>query len=174
MRLSTQGRFAVCALVDVALREPLGPVSLAAISARQHISLSYLEQMFGKLRQQGLVQSTRGPTGGYCLGRAANAISVADIIDALESKQLEARADHHLQDAPAMPDMTKDLWDALNSKMRDHLQSVTLRALADKQCAKGVQICERPAAMRGIFALRKKKPLKRKAPNSVFALAECA
>jgi Rrf2 family iron-sulfur cluster assembly transcriptional regulator len=173
MRLSTKSRFAVCAMVDVALREQLGPVSLAAVGVRQQISLSYLEQMFSKLRRQGLVKSTRGPGGGYGLGRAASAISVADIIDAVESKRLDASTDQHLQGAPAMPDMTKDLWDGLNSKMRDHLQSITLRALADEQCAKGMQISPRPAAMRGIFVPRKEKTPKGKVPNSVFALAGC-
>lgn len=91
-------------MIDVALHEQLGPVSLATISVRQKISLSYLEQMFSKLRRQGLVKSTRGPGGGYGLGRAANAISVADIIDAVESKRLDARTDQHLQGALAMPD----------------------------------------------------------------------
>lgn len=170
MCLSIKGRFAVSAMIDVALREQWGSVSLAAISVRHQISLSYLEQMFSKLRKQGLVESTRGPCGGYCLGRAANAISVADIIDAVESKRPHASTDKHLQGAP---DMTKDLWDALSSKMRDHLQSITLRALADEQGTKGVQISPRPAAMRGIFAPRKEKTPKRKVPNSVFALAGC-
>ena len=173
MRLSIKSRFAVGAMIGLALREQLEPVSLAAISVRQKISLSYLEQMFSKLRQQGLVQSTRGPGGGYCLGRAAKAISVADIIDAVESKRPDASTDQHLQGTSTMTDMTKDLWDALNSKMRDHLQSFTLRALADEQRAKGVQISHRPAAMRGIFAPPKEKAPKLKVLNSVFALAGC-
>ena len=173
MRLSIKSRFAVGAMIGLALREQLEPVSLAAISVRQKISLSYLEQMFSKLRQQGLVQSTRGLGDGYCLGRAAKAISVADIIDAVESKRPDASTDQHLQGTSTMTDMTKDLWDALNSKMRDHLQSFTLRALADEQRAKGVQISHLPAAMRGIFAPRKEKTPKLKVPNSVFALAGC-
>lgn len=144
MRLSIKGRFAVSAMIDMALREQPEPVSLAAISVRHQIALSYLEQMFSKLRKQCLVESTRGPGGGYCLGRAANAISVADIIDAVESKRPEGSMDQHLQGAPAMPDMRKDLWDALRSKMRDLLQSVMLHT-------------------------RKRCP--RSAPNSVFALA---
>ncbi len=148
MRLSTKGRFAVCAMIDVAL-------------------------MFSKLRRQGLVESTRGPGGGYSLGRAAKAITVADIIDAVESNQPHTSTDKHIQGAPTMPDMTKDLWDALNSKMRDYLQSITLRALAGEQCAKGMQISPRPAAMRGIFVPRKEKTPKGKVPNSVFALAGC-
>ncbi|MDZ4125953.1 MAG: Rrf2 family transcriptional regulator, partial [Hydrogenophaga sp.] len=69
MRLTTKGRFAVTAMIDLALRQNIGPVTLAAISQRQQISLSYLEQLFGKLRHHELVESTRGPGGGYTLGR---------------------------------------------------------------------------------------------------------
>ncbi|HSQ70796.1 MAG TPA: Rrf2 family transcriptional regulator, partial [Rubrivivax sp.] len=84
MRMSTKGRFAVNALIDLALREPAGPVALAAICARQQISLSYLEQLFSRLRKNGLVESTRGPGGGYTLGRSAAEISVADIVSAVD------------------------------------------------------------------------------------------
>lgn len=80
MRLTTKGRFAVTAMIDLALRQASGPVTLAAISQRQQISLSYLEQLFGKLRRNDLVESTRGPGGGYTLSRPAQQISVADII----------------------------------------------------------------------------------------------
>lgn len=80
MRLTTKGRFAVTAMIDLGLRQAAGPVTLAAISQRQQISLSYLEQLFGKLRRNGLVESTRGPGGGYTLGRPAEEITVADII----------------------------------------------------------------------------------------------
>ncbi|HNL43129.1 MAG TPA: Rrf2 family transcriptional regulator, partial [Ottowia sp.] len=80
MRLTTKGRFAVTAMIDLALRQDSGPVTLAAISQRQRISLSYLEQLFGKLRRHELVESTRGPGGGYSLGRKADDITVADII----------------------------------------------------------------------------------------------
>ena len=85
MRLSTKSRFAVTAMIDMGLRQHQGPVSLAAISQRQHISISYLEQIFSKMRQHGLVESTRGPGGGYTLNRDANLISVADIIYAVNS-----------------------------------------------------------------------------------------
>ena len=84
MRLTTKGRFAVTAMIDLALREHSGPVALAAISPRQQISLSYLEQLFGKLRRHELVESTRGPGGGYSLGRKAEEITVADIIVAVD------------------------------------------------------------------------------------------
>ena len=84
MRLTTKGRFAVTAMIDLALRENTGPVALAAISARQQISLSYLEQLFGKLRRHELVESTRGPGGGYSLARKSAEITVADIIVAVD------------------------------------------------------------------------------------------
>ena len=80
MRLTTKGRFAVTAMIDLALRMGAGPVTLAAISQRQRISLSYLEQLFGKLRRNKLVESTRGPGGGYMLARKAADITIADIV----------------------------------------------------------------------------------------------
>ena len=84
MRLTTKGRFAVTAMVDLALRQNRGPVTLAAISDRQHISLSYLEQLFGKLRRAKLVSSVRGPGGGYNLAQPAPAITVASIVSAVD------------------------------------------------------------------------------------------
>ena len=84
MRLTTKGRFAVTAMLDLALREHAGPVTLAGISEREHISLSYLEQLFGKLRRKGLVESTRGPGGGYTLGKPAAEITITDIITSVD------------------------------------------------------------------------------------------
>ena len=91
MRLTTKGRFAVTAMIDLALRQDTGPVTLAAISQRQGISLSYLEQLFGKLRRNYLVESTRGPGGGYSLGRKAVDITVADIITSVDEPTAAAR-----------------------------------------------------------------------------------
>src|SRR5438105_8282764 len=82
MRLTTKGRFAVTAMIDVAMHNGEGPVTLAGVAERQKISLSYLEQLFGKLRRAGLVDSVRGPGGGYNLARASEGASVADIISA--------------------------------------------------------------------------------------------
>ena len=84
MRLTTKGRFAVTAMIDLALRQDKGPVTLAGISQRQDISLSYLEQLFGKLRRHEIVESVRGPGGGYTLARKAQKITVADIIIAVD------------------------------------------------------------------------------------------
>ena len=84
MRLTTKGRYAVTAMLDLALHEAAGPVSLAEIAARQELSLSYLEQLFRQMRKRGLVQSTRGPGGGYRLGKPASEVAVADVIDAVD------------------------------------------------------------------------------------------
>src|SRR5256714_9707695 len=84
MRLTTKGRFAVTAMVDLAMRQNRGPVTLAAISERQHISLSYLEQLFGKLRRAKLVSSVRGPGGGYNLAQTAQAITLASIVSPVD------------------------------------------------------------------------------------------
>ena len=88
MRLTTKGRFAVTAMIDLALRMGAGPVTLAAISQRQRISLSYLEQLFGKLRRNKLVESTRGPGGGYMLARKAADITIADIVLAVTNSSM--------------------------------------------------------------------------------------
>ncbi|RTL53071.1 MAG: Rrf2 family transcriptional regulator [Rhodocyclaceae bacterium] len=127
MRLTTKGRFAVTAMIDLALRQHEGPVTLAGISERQHISLSYLEQLFGKLRRSKLVSSVRGPGGGYCLARDADAISIADIIRAvdevLDATSCGGKADC---DGDQKPCMTHKLWTTLNEKMYEYLGSVSL------------------------------------------------
>lgn len=168
MRLSTKGRFAVTAMIDVALREKLGPVPLSDISVRQQISLSYLEQMFSKLRQQGLVRSTRGPGGGYTLGHRTDAITVADIICAVEDTAPEVKP----AEASGSKDMAQDLWDSMNAKVFEFMQSVTLRSLVLEQLAKGVKIEQKTASNRGVFKKPVHAPLRTSAPNSVFALGQ--
>ncbi|MFT3665306.1 Fe-S cluster assembly transcription factor [Piscinibacter sp.] len=171
MRLTTKGRFAVTAMIDLALREHTGPVALAAISGRQQISLSYLEQLFGKLRRHELVESTRGPGGGYSLGRKAEEITVADIIVAVD-EPLDATGCGGKGDCMGEESgkcMTHDLWAGLNAKMIEFLDSVTLKKLVDEQIAKGVSIEEHPVK-RAISSQPVVKPIKVTAPNSVFAL----
>jgi Rrf2 family transcriptional regulator, iron-sulfur cluster assembly transcription factor len=173
MRLTTKGRFAVTAMIDLALREQAGPVALAAISARQQISLSYLEQLFGKLRRHALVESTRGPGGGYSLGRAAAEISVADIIVAVD-EPLDATGcagKENCMGEDAGRCMTHDLWASLNAKMIEYLNSVSLRNLVDEQLAKGVSV-EAHHVKRAISTQPVVKPIKITAPNSVFALGD--
>jgi Rrf2 family iron-sulfur cluster assembly transcriptional regulator len=171
MRLTTKGRFAVTAMVDLAMRQTRGPVTLAAISERQHISLSYLEQLFGKLRRHELVESTRGPGGGYSLGRPAAEITVADIIVAVD-EPIDATGCAGKENC--MGDdggrcMTHDLWTSLNAKMIEFLDSISLKKLVDEQLAKGISIAEAPVK-RAISSQPVVKPIKVTAPNSVFAL----
>jgi Rrf2 family iron-sulfur cluster assembly transcriptional regulator len=171
MRLTTKGRFAVTAMIDLALREHSGPVALAAISARQQISLSYLEQLFGKLRRHELVESTRGPGGGYSLGRKAEDITVADIIVAVD-EAIDATGCSGSENC--MGDdtgrcMTHDLWSSLNAKMLEYLNSISLKSLVDDQLARGVSVEEVPVK-RAISTQPVVKPIKVTGPNSVFAL----
>ena len=133
MRLTTKGRFAVTAMIDLALREHAGPVTLAGISGRQSISLSYLEQLFGKLRRHELVESMRGPGGGYSLARRMSDISVADIIHAVD-EPLDATQCGGKQNC--LDDhrcLTHDLWSSLNRQMIDYLDSVSLHDLVSQQ-----------------------------------------
>lgn len=132
MRLTTKGRFAVTAMIDLAMRQQNGPVTLAGISERQNISLSYLEQLFGKLRRHQLVSSVRGPGGGYCLARPMDTVSVADIIIAvdepLDTTNCGGKENCHGEEKRCM---THDLWTNLNRKMFEYLESVSLGALVD-------------------------------------------
>ena len=168
MRLSTKSRFAVTAMIDVALREDRGPVSLSAISERHQISLSYLEQLFSKLRQHHLVESTRGPGGGYSLARNAEKITMADIVSAVDfSADSEDNGSSEANNW-----MSSELWASLNEKMLAHLQSISLRQLVSEQRAKGVTVEPAPSVVkRGVFAKPKSQPVKSNVPNSVFALA---
>ena len=171
MRLTTKGRFAVTAMIDLALRQNNGPVTLAAISQRQQISLSYLEQLFGKLRRHELVESTRGPGGGYTLARKAGDITVADIIvsvdEPIDATQCGGK-ENCLGEAGRC--MTHELWAALNEKMVDFLDSVSLQKLVDDQLAKGLVVESAPLIKRAISSNPVLKPIRINAPNSVFAL----
>lgn len=139
MRLTTKGRFAVTAMLDLALQHGGGPVTLAGVSQRQNISLSYLEQLFGRLRRHTLVDSVRGPGGGYTIARDLDKVSVADIITAvdepLDATQCGGRQ-NCLDDRRCM---THDLWSTLNEKMYEYLDSVKLSDLVVKQRASEAQ-----------------------------------
>ncbi len=136
MRLTTKGRFAVTAMLDLAMHHGHGPVTLAAISKRQGISLSYLEQLFGKLRRRALVESVRGPGGGYTIARHPEKMSVADIIVAvdepLDATQCGGKENCHDEKRC----MTHDLWAKLNDKMYEYLESVKLADLVAQQKAR--------------------------------------
>ncbi|MDN0081525.1 Fe-S cluster assembly transcriptional regulator IscR [Crenobacter sp. SG2305] len=143
MRLTTKGRFAVTAMLDLALRESNGPVTLAGISERQSISLSYLEQLFGKLRRAGLVESVRGPGGGYTLAKDAEAISVADIIVAVD-EPVDATQCGGRENCLGTNQrcMTHDLWTSLNTTIFDYLSKVSLASLVNSQRTKDVNVLQ--------------------------------
>jgi len=133
MRLTTKGRFAVTAMIDLAMLHGNGPVTLNAISQRQKISLSYLEQLFAKLRRRALVDSVRGPGGGYCLAKDMGQISVADIVLAVDEPidATQCRGKENCHDDKKCS--THDLWANLNKLILDYLGAVTLKQLVDDQ-----------------------------------------
>jgi Rrf2 family transcriptional regulator, iron-sulfur cluster assembly transcription factor len=141
MRLTTKGRFAVTAMADLAMRNGHGPVTLASISERQKISLSYLEQLFGKLRRHNIVVALRGPGGGYSLARPGAQISVADIIvavdESVDSTRCGGRA-NCLDDNKQC--MTHDLWAGLNETVNHYLAGVSLQQIIEGQLKPGPEV----------------------------------
>jgi len=129
MRLTTRGRYAVTAMLDLAIHGDKGPISLADISDRQEISLSYLEQLFAKLRQQELVSSVRGPGGGYRLSRCSDDINVAEIIDAvnesIDATSCNGKGNCHKGDIC----LTHHLWGDLSRQIHRFLSGITLDSL---------------------------------------------
>ena len=129
MRISTKGRYAITAMLDLALNAKDGhKVTLADISEFQGISLSYLEQLFARLRQAKLVQGTRGPGGGYRLARPANEISITDIVVSVDDKFGQAAP---LNQIDIRHQRTQELWDILSNQIQEYLSSVTLEALVE-------------------------------------------
>jgi Rrf2 family iron-sulfur cluster assembly transcriptional regulator len=132
MRLTTKGRFAVTAMVDLATRGGSAPVTLAGISERQKISLSYLEQLFGKLRRHNIVESVRGPGGGYYLARPGAQISISEIVSAVDEPMDATNCDKKGDCVDGKPCSTHELWYGLNEVLHDYLSAVNLQQLADK------------------------------------------
>ena len=133
MRLTTKGRFAVTAMLDLAMHAQQGAVTLTAISERQQISLSYLEQLFAKLRRANLVASIRGPGGGYVLAASADEINIAQIIaaaeDCLDASQCSSKGNCH----QGTPCLTHDLWESLNQTIHQYLSIVTLQSVLNRR-----------------------------------------
>jgi Rrf2 family iron-sulfur cluster assembly transcriptional regulator len=136
MRLTTKGRFAVTAMLDLAMHGGKRPVTLAGISQRQSISLSYLEQLFGRLRRHTLVESVRGPGGGYTLARSLDKMSVADIIKAVDEPLDATQCGGKENCKDEQRCMTHDLWATLNDKMYEYLHSVKLSDLVAQQASR--------------------------------------
>ncbi|MEI8644204.1 Fe-S cluster assembly transcriptional regulator IscR [Pseudoalteromonas sp. Hal040] len=139
MKLTSKGRYAVTAMLDVALHTNVGAVPLADISERQEISLSYLEQLFARLRKNGLVTSVRGPGGGYLLGREASEISVGDVINAVD-ESVDATRCHNATGGcqSGMRCLTHTLWSDLSARIEEFLNSITLAELVEKSDVKEV------------------------------------
>src|ERR1043165_6181226 len=136
MRLTTKGRFAVTAMIDLAMQQSTEPVTLAEISQRQKISLSYLEQLFAKLRRKALVDSVRGPGGGYQLAKDMAEVSVADIIRAVDEPIDATQCGGKENCRDDQKCITHDLWAKLNQRIFDYLGAVTLRQMVDEHKAK--------------------------------------
>jgi Rrf2 family iron-sulfur cluster assembly transcriptional regulator len=138
MRLTTKGRYAVTAMLDLALHFEDGPITLADISQRQCISLSYLEQLFAKLRRQGLVESTRGPGGGYRLSRSPMEIPVADVILAVDEKVETTRCGGLANCQDDEQCLTHELWAELSQQIYQFLCGISLGNLVERQGVRDV------------------------------------
>jgi Rrf2 family iron-sulfur cluster assembly transcriptional regulator len=136
VRLTTKGRYAVTAMLDLAIHQGAGPTALADIAQRQGISLSYLEQLFSRLRKRALVSSVRGPGGGYNLARKAMDISVAEVIAAVDENVDTTRCGGAHNCQANGPCLTHDLWQDLSDRIYDYLHHISLRDLVER---KGVQ-----------------------------------
>jgi len=133
MKLTTKGRYAVTAMLDLALHDVKGPINLADIARRQDISLAYLEQLFSKLRKNMLIESARGPGGGYRLKRPAAEISVRDVIDAVDEPVDATRCGGQENCQGELRCLTHDLWEDLNHQISEFLRSVTLGELIQRK-----------------------------------------
>jgi Rrf2 family transcriptional regulator, iron-sulfur cluster assembly transcription factor len=133
MRLTTKGRYAVTAMLDLAIHHGKGPTALADIAQRQGISLSYLEQLFAKLRRNGLVTSVRGPGGGYNLARSAGEIHVAEVIVAVDENVDTTRCGGAGNCQDGQPCLTHALWFDLSNRIQDYLETITLQDLVNRR-----------------------------------------
>lgn len=141
MKLTTKGRYAVTAMLDLAFHCDTKPVTLTDIAKRQNISLSYLEQLFARLRRAGMVEGVRGPGGGYQLSRDAGDISVADIICAVDEVMDSTRCSGKGNCQNNQPCLTHELWMGLSEQIRQYLDSISLRDLIDRHGVR--QVAER-------------------------------
>jgi len=158
MRLTTKGRFAVTAMIDLALNNGSGPVTLADISERQKISLSYLEQLFGKLRRRELVSSVRGPGGGYNLANPTDQVSVADIIIAVDEPIDATQCGGKENCKDDRKCITHDLWTDLNRHIFEYLRAVKLSELVAKQQKKASEVAVMQIHDNRLSAAKAKEP----------------
>jgi len=138
MKLTTKGRYAVTAMLDLALHYEREPINLADISGRQAISLSYLEQLFSRLRKQGLVESARGPGGGYMLARPSTQITIADVIHAVDESVDATKCGGQKNCHGEDPCLTHDLWEDLSRQISSFLSGITLADLVNRGSVKSI------------------------------------
>lgn len=138
MKLTSKGRYAVTAMLDVAIHAAEGPVPLADISERQDISLSYLEQLFSKLRKNGLVTSVRGPGGGYRLGRCSAQITIVDVIGAVDESINATRCEGKADCQGGSRCLTHSLWSDLSERIEGFLKGISLSELVEQRDIKSV------------------------------------
>jgi Rrf2 family iron-sulfur cluster assembly transcriptional regulator len=136
MRLTTKGRYAVTAILDLALNSQIKPVTLTEIAARQTISLSYLEQLFARLRKAGIVQGVRGPGGGYQLSKSLDNVSVASVIEAVNEPIDSTKCGGEANCQHDSICLTHDLWVGLSDHIRGYLSQITLADLLEKNAAR--------------------------------------
>ncbi len=146
MRLTTKGRYAVTAMLDLALHYDDGPITLSDISQRQGISLSYLEQLFSKLRKKELVDSTRGPGGGYRLSRIAHEIAIAEVISAVDEKVDATKCGGLSNCYGETQCLTHDLWTDLSEQIFQFLSGISLGHLVDRKGDKYTNLVQNPEA----------------------------
>ena len=167
--LSSTSVIAVGAMIDLALQARAGPVPLAVIGQRQQVSRSYMDQLFRRLRRHALVRATRGPGGGYSLGRDAAQISVADIVVAVGKPRVVAARGRKAQRDWAGHGLTHSLWTELDAKLIEWLARMSLKALVDEQLARDAQ--SKATGLGRAFSPRPvARPFEATTPNSVFAL----
>lgn len=156
MRLTTKGRYAVTAMLDLAYHSEKRPVTLTDIAKRQHISLSYLEQLFARLRRAGMVEGVRGPGGGYQLSRAASQISIADIISAVDETIDSTRCGGKANCQNNQPCLAHELWMGLSEQIRQYLASISLQDVLHRKSARVVtERQDKQAAIHGMETLRR-------------------
>ena len=140
MKLTTKGRYAIIAMADLVLHSRTNPVSLKDITKRQRISLSYLEQLFSKLRESNVVQSIRGPGGGYILGRDSSEISLLDIITAVDEKIDQTQCGGAMNCNKDKPCLTHYIWTELNEKISQYMSDITLSDIATREDVNNIMI----------------------------------
>ncbi|HET7395341.1 MAG TPA: Rrf2 family transcriptional regulator [Gammaproteobacteria bacterium] len=159
MKLTTKGRYAVTAMLDLALHDTEAPVCLSEIATRQDISLPYLEQLFTRLRRTGLIASTRGPGGGYNLGKAPEQVSVADIIRAVDESFDATRCGGKRDCHAGRTCLTHELWESLSDEIDRFLSGVTLAQLIRSQAVRVA--AEQSAERKLVFATPRKRASRR-------------